>query len=355
MTRRFDIRSPQNQLAGELRARIASGEFAGDMPGLRKIMADFGVTRTVAQGALDELLHTGDLRSRGPSKAAQPVRRTAAAEESERGTLLVYDRPVELRGGEHREFFLALEAGLPPPVTRLSLDSHDAPAKKTLRRILESPCRRIVIMDHRGELADLLADTGRIVVATDTAGAPKRCSRVSVSHEALVRGALRRAFAAGHRRVSFALWRRKPEVAAAMRAWIADEYALVGYRHSPEFDAPVVPERTPEALHACVRELLRVTPPTALIVSDFPEWLGAFMVLADAGLRVPADLSLVSLCAASEWATATPSQAHFKMPVADMVRHIRRALDNAERGAPPADVPLEPEWVPGGSLAPPTP
>lgn len=350
MRNAFEIRSPQSQLAAELRARIAAGEIAGAMPGLRRIMADFGVTRTVAQGALAELMQTGQLISRGPNRAALPV---ARGDGPAGGTLLVYDRPVELRGGEHRRFFLVLEDSLPRPVTRLSLDSHDTPERETLRRILESPCRRIVLMDHRGSLADRLVEAGRIVLGTNLATESARASQVSVSHERLVRGAMRKAFEAGHRRVSFALWRRKPEVAAAMRAWIADEYARAGHRHSPEFDAPIVPKRTPESLHDCVRELLRHTPPTALIVSDFAQWMGTFMVLAAARLRVPDDVSLISLCAASEWDTASPTQAHFRIPFAAMLRTIRMALESAESGAPPKHLRLNPEWVPGDSLAPP--
>ena len=187
-------------------------------------------------------------------------------------------------------------------------------------------------MDHRGEVADRLAEAGRIVVAGGAASPPEKVTAVGYSHEQLVRGAISRAFAAGHRRVSFALWRRKPEVAAKMRAWIADEYAKAGYRHAPEFDAPVVPERTAESLHSCLRELLRHTPPTALVVSDFIQWLGTVMVLAQAGLRVPRDLSLVCLCSAREWEAATPSQAHFRHPIAGYARAVRAALGRHRGG-----------------------
>lgn len=349
MAKTFTLNSPQSQLADELRRRIASGEISGNMPGLRKLMADFGVTRTVVEGALAELLRTGDLKSRGASKAMEPVRRRTQAKDT-RGTLLVFDRPPELRNGNHREIFLAVEAALPGPVTRLSLDSHDTPVAKTVRRILECHQPRVVIMDHRGEVADRLAAAGRIVVASSPASPPEQASLIGVGHEQLVRGAISRAFAAGHRRVSFVLWRRKPEVAAQMRAWIAEEYAKAGYRHAPEFDAPVVADRSPEALHACLGELLRHTPPTALVTSDFPQWLGTVTALARSGLRVPRDISLVCLCANPEWETATPTQAHFKYPVSGYAGAVRAALDAAAAGKPQRKIMLAAEWVPGESL-----
>jgi LacI family transcriptional regulator len=187
-------------------------------------------------------------------------------------------------------------------------------------------------------------------VAAGTAGGTTSAAQVSVSHELLVRGAVRRAFDVGHRRVSFPLWRRTPEVAGRMRGWIAAEYAAAGYRHAPEFDAPVVADREPTALHATLHELLRHTPPTALISSDFQQWLATVTALAKIGLRVPRDVSLICLCSTPDWETATPTQAHFRFPVAELAKSVRKSLDAAARGATPRDVSLAPEWVPGGSL-----
>jgi DNA-binding LacI/PurR family transcriptional regulator len=352
MVESFHLKSPATQLAAELRRAIASGEISGSMPGLRKLMADFGVTRKVVEGAMAELIQSGDLKSHGPNKAMEPVRRRHPTHENQ-GGLLVTSRPFELRSGIHRELFLAIEAALPPPVTRLNIDAQNTPVEKVVRRILESDRQTIFILDHEGEVADRLAEAGRIVVATGMASPVKKVSHASVSHEMLVRGAVSRAFEAGHRRVCFVLWRRRPEVAARMRAWIADEYAKAGYRHTPDFDAPIVDDRNPEALHTCLRELVRHTPPTALIVSDFPQWIGTVMVLAQAGLRVPGDISLICLCSAPEWEAATPSQAHFAHPVAALAKAIRLALEAAVRGEPPEIITLAPEWVPGDSLAPP--
>ena len=112
MAKKFSINRPQSQFAAELRRRIAAGEISGAMPGLRKLMADFGVTRTVVEGAVAELIRTGDLKSRGANKAMEPVRRRTSAKD-DRGTLLVFDRPLELRSGSLRELFLAVEASLP--------------------------------------------------------------------------------------------------------------------------------------------------------------------------------------------------------------------------------------------------
>lgn len=352
MAKSFSLNSPQHQLADELRRRIDSGELSGNLPGLRRLMADFAATRTVVEGAIAQLIKTGDLKSRGPNKAMELVRRRGTGK-ADGGTLIVFDQPVELRSANSRETFIALETALAAPVTRLRLDSHDAPIGETVRRVLESDHTRIIVMDHPGEVADRLAEAGRIVVAMGTANPATKVSQVSVGHEPLVRGAIRRAFESGHRRVSFILWRRKPAVAEKMRTWIADEYTKSGYKHVPEFDAPVVTGRTPEALHACLRELLRLTPPTALIVSDFAQWLGTVMVLAQAGLRVPGDVSLISLCSAKEWATATPTQAHFRHPVTALAKTVRRALDMTARGKPPEQILLEPEWIPGKSLGPP--
>lgn len=345
---RFNLHSPRSQVAEELRRRIATGEFAGHLPGIRRLMAELGATRTIVEGALDELSHEGIIVFQGRRKPVEIVR-TAPASSGE-GTLVVHSDPIERRTGDHREILLAMEEHLPAPVVRLTLSQAGARPERVAERILESPLRHIVVMDHDAEVADRLLNAGRIVVAAGTGGEPTAAPQVSVSHEQLVRGAVRKAFEAGHRRVSFPLWRRLPEVAANMRRWIAAEYLAAGYKHSPEFDAPVVVGREPAALHRTLRELLRHTPPTALIASDFQQWLATVMVLGESGLRMPRDISLICLCSTPEWESATPSPAHFRFPVGAMVAAVARALTAAERGVTPSTVSLAPEWVPGNSL-----
>lgn len=352
MSQRFNLNSPRCQVAEEIRRRIATGELAGDLPGIRRLMSEFGATRTTVEGALEELRHGGHLVCRGKRKPMKIVRHEPAP--GGEGTLIVHADPMERRTGDHREILLAMEEHLPPPVVRLSLPQEDARTEKIVARILESPFRRIVVMDHDAEVADRLMDAGRIVVAAGTGGEPTLAPQVCVSHEMLVRGAVRKAFQAGHRRVSFPLWRRLPEVAANMRRWIAAEYSLAGYKHSPQFDAPVVDGREPAALHRTLRDLLRHTPPTALVASDFQQWLATVMVLGETGLRMPRDVSLICLCSTPEWESATPTPAHFRFPVAAMVLAVARSLAAAERGAHPAPVSLAPEWVPGHSLGAPS-
>lgn len=350
MARSFHPVSPRLQLAAELRRRIGAGELSGEMPGLRRLMADFGVTRTTAEGAVAELTREGLLRSRGDRRPFEIVRgRAEGARDT--GTLVIHDDPMESRNGDHREILLAMESRLPAPVVRLCLAHGPGLTERIVARILESPCRRVVVMDHEAEVADRLAQAGRVVVAAGTAGAPALVSQVGVPHEGLVRAALRKAFEAGHRRVSFPIWRRKPEVESGVRRWIAAEYAAQGLPHSPDFDAPVVAGAEPAALHRTLRELLRHTPPTAMIAADFSQWLATVSVLGERGLRIPHDVSLLCLCSTPDWTSATPSPAHFRFPVAAMAAGVARALKFAGRGLPKRDMSLDPEWVPGGSLA----
>lgn len=347
----FIAKTPANQLADELRRRIHAGETGEKLPGLRRLMADFSLSRTTVEAALEELKRTGDVIDPGPSRALKTVRRPDA--KAMHGTLFVFDQPPEKRGGEPAEIFRAIEAALPPPVVRLCLDHPGHDSAQALRRIRETTQRRVVITGLRAEIADRLAEDGRVVVAVGVAGEPLVAGSVAVSYEQLVRGAVSRAFEAGHRRVSFPLWRRKPEIAAMMRGWIADEYAKAGYRHSPDFDAPIVPEDTPESLKKSLRALLRHTPPTAFVAGDFRQWLGTLSALAEAGLRTPRDVSLITLCASADWDTVSPEPTHFRFPVADIVKAVKAALAEGAHGGAPKRVRLSPIWVPGGSLGPP--
>ncbi len=347
----FRPKSEPHQLAEEIRRRIDAGEYAGRLPGIRRLMERFGVTRTCVEAALGQLESAGVLTLAGGRRAPEVVAGGAGAPRE--GTVVLHADPLERRTGDHREILLALEAALPGPVLRLSLPAGDDMAGRVVERVLETGCRRVVAMDHAPAVVAALARAGRVVVAAGTTGDTGTASQVAVSHELLVRGALRKAFEAGHRRVSFPLWRRRPEVAASVRAWMADEYARHGYSHSPRFDAPEAEGRDPQALHRTLRELLRHTPPTALVASDFAQWLGTVGVLGEAGLRLPRDMSLLCLCSAPEWESATPTPAHFRLPVRELAEAVAEALAAAERGAPPRRQMIAPEWVPGRSLGPP--
>ena len=340
------------QLAEEMRRRIRNGIWADAIPGIHRLTREFALGRPTVQKALTLLEESGDIVSAGAGRAMRPVRRDNDTPLT--GSLLAYHLPPDLRTGESPVILDALEAALTGPVHRVLLEKVEAP-EVLAARLLESPARTIVTANMHAEVADRLAAAGRRVVALGGPGTPVLAARVSVDHEALVREGLRRAFEAGHTRVSLLIWRRHPEVAMRMRGWIAAEYARAGLRHAPDFDAPILENESPEAVHECLRELFRHTPPSALVIHDFPQWVASVTTLCRMRRSVPDDVSTVLLTHAAELATTNPGQAHFRHPVEEVVSTIRRLLRAPKPPATPPQIRLAPIWVPGDSLTAPKP
>ncbi len=341
------FKSIDAQLAEEMRRRIRTGVWADALPGIHRLTREFALGRPTVLKALALLEQSGDIVSGGNGRAMRPVRRDNATPLT--GSLLAYHLPPDLRTGESPAILDALEAALPGPVHRVLLEKAEPP-EVLASRLLESPARVIVTANMHAEVADLLAAAGRRVVALGGPGTPVRAPRVSVDHEALVREAFRRAFAAGHTRVSLIIWRRHPDVARRMREWIAAEYARAGLRHAPDFDAPILDDDTPGAVHDCLRQLFRHTPPTALVIHDFPQWVATVTTLCSLRRRVPEDVSTLLLTRTPEIAAATPTQAHFRHPVDAVVGAIRRLLRSPKPPKSPPQLRLAPIWVAGDSL-----
>ena len=340
------IRSESSQLAELLRRRIRNNPPGAPLPGQRKLREEYAVSRTTVERALAELENEGCLVAAGPSRSRRGNSRSDSNEDT--GALLVFDLPPELRTGEHRVIAERLSDEF--HATHLRLDSHTTATAEVVSHILSHAHRRIILLDHRAEVADRLTESGRTVVTLNAPGRPTACASVAICHESLVRGALTRCFDAGHTRVSTLLWRRKPEVAANMRRWVREEYAARGLRHHPDFDAPIVLGDSPAELHAGLLALLRHTPPSALILSDYSQWIAALGVLGHLRLRVPEEVSLVCLCASPDWRMSFPAPACFSYPVSRVIRAVKNAFEDAEAGRAPERRMIKPTWVPGGTL-----
>ena len=350
MSRTFTLAPPERQLADEFRLRIRKGVWGERMPGIMKLVREFGVSRPLVEKALAILVEAGDVRPTGRGRAMRTVRRDRASERERSGVLVVYDFPEGMRAGPGPVLLDTVERALAGPANHVQLDSM-APPGETVARLRETDAGTLIIMNHRAAVADTLARDGRRVLRIGGPGVCEVAPSMSVSYAALVRGAFRRAFAAGHRRVCMPLWLRKPEMIPVLRGWIAEEYAAAGVTHSPAFDAPEVAAPEASAMHACVRELCRHTPPTCFVLNDQRHWVAVFSALAEKRLRVPDDVSTILLAASAEMEVATPSQAYFRHPIESFVPEIRRILRRRDRGIGMPAVLIEPKWVPGDSLA----
>ena len=99
--------------------------------------------------------------------------------------------------------------------------------------------------------------------------------------------------------------------------------------------------------------LFQHTPPTALIIDEFPRFFATVAFLARHRIHVPEQVSLVSTDYGTSLDWCHPGMAHMRWDNALIVRHVVRWADAVRTGKSDRRVINFPaEFVPGGSIGP---
>ncbi len=136
----------------------------------------------------------------------------------------------------------------------------------------------------------------------------------------------------GHRRIVLICpqnW-RQPSYGASARGFL-ESLAHCGLE-ATGYNIPDW-EETPQGLRQLLEQLFFATPPTALILVEPVYTTGVISFLADRHLRVPADVSLLSLLPDPVLAWHQPKLAHLIWPMVDHLKHVEAwARKLARRG-----------------------
>jgi DNA-binding LacI/PurR family transcriptional regulator len=144
--------------------------------------------------------------------------------------------------------------------------------------------------------------------------------------------------------------RRLPEPGAPERAFLAELAAhgiVAGGFHLPDWDENI------EGFQSRLESLFKVTPPTALIVDDYPLFVAAQQFLARTGLRVPEDVSLVCTEYNTAFGWCRPSVAHICWDPSPVLKRVVNWSNNMAKGK--ADLQqtfTRSEFIEGGTIGP---
>jgi DNA-binding LacI/PurR family transcriptional regulator len=156
----------------------------------------------------------------------------------------------------------------------------------------------------------------------------------------------------GHRRISHLCHRqqRLPQPSKAGQA-LLDELEAAGIKVG-DFNLPDW-EPTKEGFAAQLDSMFRYTPPTALILDEPHLYSAALHFLAERGLRVPHDVSLICTDADPSFIWCQPSVAHIRWDQLPVVRRIVRWTNKVARGKDDCRKTLtKAEFVEGGTVGP---
>lgn len=146
---------------------------------------------------------------------------------------------------------------------------------------------------------------------------------IAMKTSRMMTDAVTRLFASGHRRILFPLCGRLPAFVDRCR-----EAALALNSRSAGDDAKVTVAESGYSGPEVIRDLLRrqwaVSPPDALILLDWQEFIAAIGFFNEAGIRIPRDLSVVMLSENTSMDWHLPTITHYHIPTNHFSKRITK-------------------------------
>jgi LacI family transcriptional regulator len=354
-------RSASEQAAAHLIEELARGRWRGVMPGVNRLAGDLGVSRETVRGALGLLAERGVLEKAGEGRP----RRIVAAGLPEQGLVKSMRVAVLLREGLDEEVNSAFLRLVLRVRHRLEQAGHVCvfPPKTMLE--LENNPARIIRMVQRTVADAWLIAAGSLEVLEWFARQPVPTLALGGRIRGLpIAGASRNPLPAfrelfgklidmGHRRITLLSppERRLPSPSAIERGF-EEEMAVRGVPFG-DFNVPDW-KPTPDGLATLLRELFRVTPPTAIQAHSSEVAVGVLSFLHRRGLRVPEDVSVICESLGTAMAWHRPALAHFTTDYEAVLGRVVRWVEGVAKGrVDKRQVATGAVFCPGESIAPP--
>lgn len=341
-----------DQVAEHLHAEILRGRWSGTLPGKHQLAIDLGVNNKTVEAALRQLEKTGLLlpQGAGRNRLINPRRRKSSR--ALRIALLLNELPQDEKSELHLEITHALtEAGHAAIVAPRSLDALRFDPKRVAKLVRETKADAWIIYAGSRNVLEWFASQpvpafalfGHRIGITIPAVSPHKPPAVADATEHLI--------ALGHRRIVLLCRkiRRLPQPGLSETVFLDTlrrHSCKVGDYNLPDW------EETNVGFQDCLRSLFRATPPTALIVDEVPYFVAAMQFLLARGLRVPADVSIISTDDDIAFSHCHPPIACMTWDHRPVVRRLVQWAANVSRGKPDFTQTLTPaKFIPGGTVA----
>lgn len=351
-------RTATNQVAAELRTALAQGRWIGWLPGERELGGTLRASRNTVRAALEQLKAEGlvtAVRGQGTKVLVPP---TLAPETGQPKTIgVIVPGPIGSLRPLVALWIDELRDQLISEGYRLQL--HDGPQyyqsnpNRALERLTSQHLHQAWVLTLSSEAMQRWFDRRQFpcLVAGSTFPDVALPSH-DLDYRATCRHAAGVLLRAGHRRI--ALLNRETR-----RAGDLDSEAgfLEGVRTSPHPEATVDVayhrDDVPSVAAAVRRLLERAQPPTGILVSHSYAYLATISLLAQRGLRVPQDISLISRDDDPFLNALAPTPARYVVrPLAFAKKMTAMLLRLASHEKSPSSASrLLPKFSPGGSVA----
>ncbi|QTN33036.1 substrate-binding domain-containing protein [Akkermansiaceae bacterium] len=325
------IFTASQQVAEHLRSEIISATWAGAMPGEDSLIARLGVGRATVQAAVRQLEGEGLLVPQGAGKRRLIVPPENQAPPAMRIAILLYD-PDERKVDYLQELKQLLgEAGHTAFFAPKTLVELGMKVERVGNLVKATGADAWVVVAGSQPVLEWFAAQplpvfglhGRIVHVPIASTGVKRIP--------VLKTVVRRLVSLGHRRIVMIAReeRRKPMPGFVEQAFL-DELVAQGVPTGP-YNLPDW-EDTPAGYGRLLDSLFLHTPPTALLMDGTPITVATLQHLAERGIVVPRDVSLICGDPDPAYAFCDPVISHFSYDSRPMIRRIVRWAENIAHG-----------------------
>lgn len=317
-----------------LREGIGEGRWGRNLPGVLKFAKELGVSKDTVRAALLCLEEDGTIRAVGPGKRRRITLKPGATRRALRVAILLEDS-LPSNNAHSLELILSMKyaieaAGHVCVIGEKSLKQMSG-LIQVARSVRATKAESWIVYGGRRDVLEwfakrkipVLAIGGRCLDLPIASAYTDVSRAMSATVEALI--------AHGHRRIVLlcgSVW-RDPAPGRSAKSFLE---AL--RRHDikvSEFNLPSWKE-TPEGFEAMMKSLFCATPPTALVIGEPSFCVAARIFLAERGLAVPRDVSLVSILPDPAFSLHHPVIAHFEWTIPALVDRAVRWIKAAAQG-----------------------
>lgn len=323
------------QIAEHVRQGAREGRWGRYVPGVRTLATELGVSKDTVRAALRILEKENSVTSEG---AGNRRRITGGPPERRRGlrVAILLDEHLHANNAHSLELIL---------VVRNAIETMGHSCLLCDKSLKQMPQVRLVgrFVEETNADAWIVYSAPRDVLEWFSGcGLPAlaiggRCLGLSL---ASVSTDVKRAMAATvdalvalhHTRIVLvcpSLW-RDPSPGPSARALLErlDWHGL----SASDYNLPTWQE-TPDGLQEMLKSVFRTTPPTALVITEPSVSVGVRIFLAERGLAVPRDVSVVSLLPDPVFSFHRPVIAHFEWPTSRVVDRVMAWIDAVSQGS----------------------
>lgn len=348
--RAFTPLSNVDQLVAHLRNEIRDGSLSGTMPGVASLVRDLGVGTKTVVAAMKQLERDGLLVPQGMRRGRKIVVTDDLGVTSLRVRILLYTAD-DAKHHYHVELQQRLQGmGHIASFASKTLVDLGMDVSRISRYVASHPADAWVVFSGSLEVLQWFEQQKTPVFAF--AGRRRRVQIASIGPDKLpaMRDLVRRLALLGHRRMVLLARevRRKPHPGEFEQTFL-DELTAQGIT-SGEYNLPDW-EESPEGLHRILDALMKLTPPTALIIEEPATFIAAQNYLAQQGILAPRDISLICDDPDMTFAWCRPSVAHIGWSGSRCVQRIVRWANNLARGKDDRRISFtNAEFIEGGTV-----